>query len=143
MRIVELQTNTRTGNLTARKFNNEKSQTKAPTAYPTFATAQYNIFGAYPYQIINFKGYAEDKSFIDSAINLLDTTIEDVNSIIKNTYTEGYNNDFLDTVKAIEQDPNLYAKITETPEIFEAKLQPFIDAKVIEYIKQHHLYSLI
>ncbi len=119
MRIVELQTNTRTGNLTARKFNNEKSQTKAPTAYPTFATAQYNIFGAYPYQIINFKGYAEDKSFIDSAINLLDTTIEDVNSIIKNTYTEGYNNDFLDTVKAIEQDPNLYAKITETPEIFD------------------------
>ena len=30
-----------------------------------------------------------------------------------------------------------------TPEIFEAKLQPFIDEKVIEYIKHHHLYSLI
>ena len=66
-----------------------------------------------------FKGYVEDKEFISTAINMLDNAIDDVNSILYNTYETGINNDFLQALEGTKQNEELYEKITETPEIFD------------------------
>ncbi len=66
-----------------------------------------------------FKGYAEDKSFLGAAVNILKNSLDDVNLVLNDKYKESYGNDFLSALECVEKNPNLYAKVTENPEIFD------------------------
>ena len=118
MRIVEFKPNIRVNNLAISKSCKDQKQINDSKSYINFDRANYCTSNIYLAQMPSFKGYKEDKIFIESAINLLDTTIDNVSSILKNTYEYHFDNDFIDTVEAIKQDKDLYSKITESPEIF-------------------------
>lgn len=119
MRIVEFKPNIRVNNLAISKSCKDQKQINDSKSYINFDRANYCASNIYLAQMPSFKGYKEDKIFIESAINLLDTTIDNVSSILKNTYEYHFDNDFIDTVEAIKQDKDLYSKITESPEIFD------------------------
>ena len=101
------------------------SQNRAQSDVHSLTTMTLNKTGviAYPntaaLYMPSFKGYESDKNFINNAINMLDNTLDDVNSVLSNTFEENYNNEFLNALEYAKKDKELYKKITESPELFD------------------------
>lgn len=117
MRLIQISPQINTANtvfktLRIKTPNKKNLQEKQETNSPIFLVP-------YSGYIPSFKGYSEDKEFINTAINMLDNMIDDVNSILRNNYEDSFNNDFLQALEYAKQDKELYAKITETPELFD------------------------
>ena len=117
MRIVELSPQITSSKNTPIITN--RAKTKKQNQIPV--QPQYNAkiwtksFAYHP----AFKGYSEDKEFVNTAINMLDNAVNEVNSILYNSYEIDFDNDFLEAVEYTKQNKELYKKITETPEIFD------------------------
>ena len=117
MRIVELSPQITSSKNTPIITN--RAKTKKQNQIPV--QPQYNAkiwtksFAYHP----AFKGYREDKEFVNTAINMLDNAVNEVNSILYNSYEIDFDNDFLEAVEYTKQNKELYEKITETPEIFD------------------------
>lgn len=76
---------------------------------------------------VSFKGYSEDARLINDMENLLDYSVNNVKEELYNKFSDTTENGFVSALHAVQEDENLYSKITKTPEIFNQIEQNFED----------------
>lgn len=143
MRIVELSPQITNSKIIPLITNGTKTkkQSQTPVQLQNNCEIWTTSMGYYP----AFKGYREDKEFVNTAINMLDNAVTEANSILYNTYEFGFDNAFLKAVGYTKQNEELYEKITETPEIFDTIASGFnlfnnINLKSIDEVRYDKKY---
>ncbi len=97
------------------------------TLPPKNTTENYGLREVPAAYFVSFKGYSEDARLIEEMENLLDYSVNNVKEELYNKFSNTTENSFVSALKTVQEDENLYSKITQTPEIFNRIEQNFED----------------